>query len=360
MRHAVPRDSRIRLLWPDTAEPAADDEPLVRRIFESYRKLKEDERSVARVYRPSAMWQANVDGPFASLGQSLASGSPAQMHRFLENFGAWPQDTGIESLEIIRYHALSPRRERHLTAQLIVPLLDAWTSYWNGERPLSALAYPRVGNQAGFVIDGTEFAGLGSFYSDIYGDLLGELVRGIDRPVIGEIGGGYGKLAWFTLRDLQRFAYVDFDIPEVLATAAFYLMKVFPERPALLYGEASYSSASHDAFDLVFMPPWVAESIGDDTVDLFINKNSLGEMEADAARNYVRIISRSARWFFHMNHERLRNDFGGGSRSLVASELGVPLDRFRRIVRYPEIGHATLQPFLGAESDIYLYLYERI
>jgi hypothetical protein len=107
------------------------------------------------------------------------------------------------------------------------------------------------------------------------------------------------------------------------------------------------------------MPPWVLRELEPDSVDLFVNKNSLGEMTADAARNYVRLIADATRYFFHMNHDRFRNEFGGGERSLLASEYEVP-STMKLLYRLPELGHALVPRSIGGGgSDIYVYLYER-
>src|SRR5207248_361128 len=116
-------------------------------------------------------------------------------------------------------------------------------------------------------------------------------------------------------------------------TATYFLLKSFPSRSALLYGEGEIDI---DAHDLVLMPPWALHELPPRSVDLFVNKNSLGEMDGDAARNYVQLIAERARYFFHMNHERFRNDFGDGRRSLVASEYDLPGDAFKLLFRLPE------------------------
>ena len=54
-----------------------------------------------------------------------------------------------------------------------------------------------------------------------------------------------------------------------------------------------------------------------------INKNSLGEMDPEAATNYLRHIIRTSKYFFSMNHEHFRNTFSDGKKSLVNSEYNL-------------------------------------
>jgi hypothetical protein len=342
-----PTDRRFTIHAPGLVEPDPADAALVSRITDAYRRMKEDERTASPLYRPSPQWQAVIDDAFVSLAD--------RPEVFLANFGAWPQETGIESTGLIATGARTEAGRRALKRDVFGPLLAAWEAYWAGSRSLEKLEYPRHGNQIGAFLEGDTFVGPGSFFNDIYGSMLDGIVADVERPVIADLGGGYGKLAWFTLRDREQFAFVDFDLPEVLCTAAYFLMKSFPERRTLLYGEGPFALDGHD---LVFMPPWVLAELGPQSVDLFVNKNSLGEMTAAAARNYVRLIADSTRYFFHLNHERFRNDFGGGERSLLASEYEVP-EALKLLLRLPELGHGLVPDSVGGGSDIYLYLYER-
>lgn len=340
-------DRRFSIHAPGLVEPDPADAALVERIADAYRRMKEDEPSASPLYRPSPQWQAVIDDAFASLAD--------RPDVFLANFGAWPQETGIESTGLIATRARTEAGRRYLKREVFAPLLAAWEEYWTDSRPTAKLGYPRHGNQIGAFLDDDTFVGTGSFFNDIYGSMLAGIVADVGRPVVADLGGGYGKLAWFTLRDRERFAFVDFDLPEVLCTASYFLMKSFPERRALLYGEEPFGLDEHD---LVFMPPWVLPELEPRSVDLFVNKNSLGEMTADAARNYVRLIADATHYFFHLNHERFRNDFGGGERSLLASEYEVP-ETLKPLLRLPEIGHGLVPASVGGGSDIYLYLYER-
>ena len=82
------------------------------------------------------------------------------------------------------------------------------------------LSYPRFGNQVGAIVD-EQFVGTGSFFNEIYGSILSGLIANKDRPVVADLGGGYGKLAYFTLRDLPQFSFIDFDLPEVFCLATY-------------------------------------------------------------------------------------------------------------------------------------------
>jgi hypothetical protein len=175
--------------------------------------------------------------------------------------------------------------------------------------------------------------------------------------VVAELGAGYAKLAYFYLRDLSAYRWIDFDLPETICLAAYYLLKTFPAKRTVLYGETGTDEALASA-ELVLLPSFEIERLNNQSVDLFVNVNSLGEMGAPAAANFVKHITRSTRYFFHLNHDAYRAIPEGPERSLLASEYPVPAD-FVQLFRYPDVIHLLYKGFIDFESDTFLYLYAR-
>jgi hypothetical protein len=201
--------------------------------------------------------------------------------------------------------------------------------------------------------------GTGSFFNEIYGSLLSELINDQEAPVVADLGAGYGKFGYFALRDIERFTFIDFDLPETLCLAAYYLMKAWPQKRVLLFGEEDYSSLSHKRYDLIFMPCYEIAKLGESSVDLFINKHSLGEMTRESVTNYVFHISKASRYFFHMNHDIYPQIYSDGSSGMLGHEYPVPRDKFKLLFRVPEIGNALQRRGPDFRSDIFVYLYER-
>lgn len=356
-----PASNRVRLHSPDYVTPGSDarELELVGRIFRSFRRMKEDQERASTVYRPSPLWQAHIDEDYSALALGLSTDDIRPFHFFLANFGTWKSYHGVESTTLIRDAARSRLKGLWLRNDLFLGELRLWQWFKHDRTPLERLSYPRHGNQAGCHIDGV-FVGPGSFFNDIYGEMLAGLLEGIGRPVVADLGAGYGKLAYFMLRDLERSAFVDFDLPETLCLAAYYLMKVWPEKRALLYGEEGFGADSLERYDLVFMPAYEIDKLPDRSVDLFINKNSLGEMTAASVLSYVRTMARATgRFFFHLNHDVHRNIYADGSTGLLGHEYPVPLDEFRLIVRYPDVGHLLHEGYADLRQDLFFYLYER-
>lgn len=358
---ANPASGRVSLHCPEYVTPSreAAEVELVRRIFRSFKEMKRDQRSASELYLPSSQWQAQLDEAYAPLAEALRDDDVGPFHLFLANFGTWKTYHGVESTTLIREGTRSLLKRRYLENDVFLGQLRTWKWFYDARKQLERLTYPMHGNQAGAYIDGV-FVGPGSFFNEIYGSLLATLIEGIDRPVVADLGAGYGKLAYFTLRDRDAFTFVDFDLPETLCLAAYYLMKVWPQKRVLLYGEGDIGREGVEGCDLVFMPSYEIEKLRPSSVDLFVNKNSLGEMTRDAVRNYVHHIARSTRsFFFHMNHEIHRNVYADGTWGLLGYEYPVPEREFRLLMRYPDLGHLLYQGYLDLGMDIFFYLYER-
>jgi len=320
--------------------------------------MKEKQKTVSSNYRPSSMWQNHLDNDYSYLIDGLNSNDRNKFHYFLSNFGTWKTFHGVESTHLIRNNMKSILRRKYLKNIVFYKQLKTWEWFNSDKKVIKDLSYPVIGNQSGSYIDDS-FVGVGSFFNEIYGSLLNGLIDDINSPVIAELGAGYGKLAYFTMRNIEKFCYIDFDLPETLCLASYYLMKTWPEKNTLLYGEEDYTSNAHQKYDLIFMPSFEIEKLGSETVDLFINKNSLGEMTEAAARNYISYITNSTNYFFHMNHDNIPNIYENDNHGLLGYQYPIPEDKFRLMMKYPDIGHMFYQGMIDYNMDIFFYLYER-
>jgi hypothetical protein len=355
-----PASNNVKLHSPNYVEPANDEIEMniVKRIFHSFKKMKDNQQNVSENYLPSSLWQKHLDANYSYFTDSLQSNDIEKFHFFLSNFGSWKQYHGVESTTLIRDNMKTLIGRRYLKNVIYFNNFKKWQWIYNSRKPVSCLSYPTHGNQSGAYIN-KSFVGINPFFNEIYGSILSGLLDDVERPVIAELGAGYGKLAYFTLRDMSDSCYVDFDLPETLCLAAYYLMKSWPKKKVLLYGEEEYSEKSHSQYELIFMPSYEIENIGQNSIDLFINKNSLGEITREAAANYVHHISSSTKYFFHMNHDVFPNIYSDDSPGLLGHEYPVPKDKFKLLFRYPDMGHITYNGFIDYSMDIFLYLYER-
>lgn len=329
------------------------DTELIQRIILSYQRAKIAQQDAPQVYAPSSLWQKQLDEAYSSLYSSKIE----DVGYFLQNFGVWPIYTGIESAMLIRELSGSTLSRRKLYG-MFNALLTFWEKHERKGRDLSCLSYPRHGNQSGVMLDET-FMGVGSVFSDVHSSVLSNLIKNTNRPIIGEIGAGYGKLISFVSKKINDFCYMDFDLPETLCCAAYFLIKTFPEKKFMLFGEDEFSIESLKSYDFILLPSFCIEKMPEFSVDLWMNQNSLGEMAPETTKHFIEQIERTGRaWFWHMNHEFIRNYFNENSSSLLNQEYFSSDNVFKIISRYMDTGHGIYQGGFDYMSDTYCYVYQ--
>jgi putative sugar O-methyltransferase len=116
------------------------------------------------------------------------------------------------------------------------------------------------------------------------------------RLVIADIGGGYGGL----LAKLRQFypnsLCLGFDLPEVNAAQAYYLMNRF--EGARFFGYTDLKEGGMEAclggdYDFAVLPGWTTAQLPRDSVDVFINSQSMMEMNFEVIAGYFEDIQRS-------------------------------------------------------------------
>src|SRR5690606_33431886 len=105
----------------------------------------------------------------------------------------------------------------------------------------------------------------------------------------------------------------------------------FPDRKLLLFGEYEDLPSALERHDIALLPGWEVTRLPP-RADIFINKNSLGEMAEPLSRLFIEECTRRADAFWHLNHESFRYDFGGDVHSMLNGEYPVPAD-YRLVYR---------------------------
>jgi putative sugar O-methyltransferase len=343
-----------------TADSIVDknDLPIAERIFDSYKKMKKDQLNVSQKYKPSSLWQNHIDNDFSFLKKSYENEDLEKFLFFLQNFGNWDKYLGIENQTLIKKYNKNIFLKKFLSNEIFNGQMQLW-KYFNKETSkIAQLNMPRFGNQNGALID-NNFVVLGSFFNEIYSKIINKYLDKNNHNVIADLGGGYGKLAYYCLKDLKKYTFIDFDIPETLILASYFLTKSFPNKKVFYYGEQKLEDINIKDYDLIFMPSWEIEKIKNDSVEFMINRNSLGEIEPESADNYINQIHRISKYFFSSNHEYFRNKFDNNKSSLLNSEYNKN-NKFKELIRYPDIGHLTYENNkIDLESDIFFYIFKK-
>jgi len=209
-----------------------------------------------------------------------------------------------------------------------------------------ALASPVVGNPYGYMIDGV-FIRAGAEYQHYYAYAINQLLKSTDKNGVVELGGGFGGLAYYLLRDSSGTTYIDFDLPEALALASYYLIKALPDCRITLYGEAEFTGSIAANSRIFMMPSFEITKVPTKSIGVSFNSYSLAEMSPSAIRTYIAEITRITSGFFlHVNHNR--------NAVLSADNFGIEQHGFKLISR--ELAGWTLG--INLKSDEYEYLYK--
>ncbi len=318
--------------------------------------MKSEQNNKSTLYKPSSLWQSQINESYSFLLESFEKNDIEKFLYFLQNFGIWDKYLGVENQNLIKKYNKNLFLKKFLTDEVFGGQLDLWRSF-NKKRDLNDLDFPRHGNQIGAFVE-NKFLVIGSCSNQMYAEILQHYLNK-KKNIVLELGGGYGKLAYYMLKQNFNITYFNFDIPETLVLSSYYLSKCFPNKNNFFYGEANFNRNISLKYDLIFLPSWEIENIDNDSVNLAINKNSLGEMDPDAAENYLKHIHRTSKYFFSMNHEYFRNYFSDGKKSLINSEYNLN-GRFKQLIRYYDLGHGTYENNrIDYDSNIFFYIFKK-
>ena len=152
---------------------------------------------------------------------------------------------------------------------------------------------------------------------DLYGRYTGGLADKISNRYelgqIREIGGGLGVAAYFYNKmAVNRLPYTVYDLPAVSLMQAQFLMRSLGEDRVTLDGETSGCGNG-----IYLRPFWQVFNDAGARV-LWINQDSMPEINSDLAEKYVRVISESENSFFlSINQEAQAPDGIGGQQLRV-------------------------------------------
>ncbi|MFH0861123.1 MAG: putative sugar O-methyltransferase [Candidatus Altiarchaeota archaeon] len=309
-------------------------EAIVNRILVSYHKAKAEQKNVPPAYKPGGEWDIDIKTRRANYLKALADNDIPSLSNLLKNFF---RNSGAAGLLSYAYHqdiidGNASRKRRFVNC--ILQDFTVWKDFVDNA-DVGNLSVPPIGNPWGYIIEGNLITS-NSCRHHYYASHVKNLLIDVRRPVVAEIGGGYGGLAHYLLSSVKPCKYIDFDLPEVLLVAQYYLMNAFPEKKILLFGETEGMDISFntlDKYDIILMPNFQLPRLAPDSADLFINVGSLSEMDYSTIEEYLSQITRICKlYFFHDNSEDAEPK-GGGHIEVPASKFPISKNAFKRIYK---------------------------
>ena len=328
-----------------------EDSTLLQRVVEAYRKAKKIQQSAMSYYQVSNEWIPVYNSCLKDVMAALEQGDLEKLGEIYRNFMRNQCSAGLVGLpvDMNRCYFSGNISNKHKKLYLYDSLhrFWLWKNLSGKTADIKSLTSPDIGNPFGYYIDGN-FIKTGSDYQHYYASVIDRLTKSTERRLVVELGGGYGGMAYYLIRDGVNLTYVDYDLPENLALASFYLLSAFPDKKILLFGEEPVPDSRLSEYDVVLMPNFEIEKMSDLCADMVFNSYSLAEMSSEAVSNYISIFNRIAKkYIFHVNHTR---------NSLVSAEdFGVDHHQFGLIYKIPALWNAGR----NLDMDEYEYLYKR-
>jgi hypothetical protein len=175
---------------------------------------------------------------------------------------------------------------------------------------------------------------------DIYGIYTAEQVRRFvqdePEPHVAEIGGGTGTLAYYLVKTgISRVSI--FDLPTVSIIQAYYLMKSSGPTNVWLYGEGNGEGTALARI----LPFWALDNEPNKSIALFVNQDSLPEMERGISLNYMRLFKKKGSALFSINQEGEAPDSFGNPQTVVfkLTETEGGFTRLHRYMHWMRVGY---------------------
>lgn len=290
--------------------------------------------------RPSAYWREEIDG-FAYLFDA----SPLIVGRLREQCY---HITGLKSYEYRAHHrhkaGLFEKKFKKLAA------VDP-----------KGLFVPEAPALGGFGFDfGKGLVNIDTlkFYEVLIGlETSGALdrIRRSDRPLVIEVGSGWGGFAYQFKTLFPNAVYVCVDLPPTMLFSGIYLKTLFPDAAFLFYGEDGFDEKIRSVanYDFVFLPHFYFPDFAPERADLAVNMVSFQEMTTEQVDSYAgSLCDMGCGLIYSLNRDRSKHN----SELTTVREV---LSRYYAVrdVHVIDAPYTELKPPKGARSETGVFDY---
>jgi hypothetical protein len=275
-----------------------DDSELLERICAAYIKTVQHPQPASDVYKATDWWEEIRQRSLKPVIQALISRDIEALRRIYRNFFRDPCSTGLvnvpNGMSKAYFGGTIKDVHRHFYLSDSLRRLDYWSLKTQGRCAICELSGPKIGNPFGIYLNDTLIRA-GATYQHYCAHRISSILSSA-KPVVAEIGGGFGGMAYYLLRDRAGLTYFDFDVPESIALTSYYLSKAFPQLQIRLFGE---SDATTDrAADVLLMPLSELSSVFSDSFDIVFSSHAMSDLSSNALQHYLHIVGRVTRDLF--------------------------------------------------------------
>ncbi len=278
-------------------DDSSDDDELLERICTAYIKSVKQQQFAPKIYKASEWWQQVRQGSLGPVIQALLSRDVSALRKMYQSFFRDPCSSGLLGVPFGMSKAYFGGNikdvHRRFYLSHVLYRFDYWKAQTKDRFTLRDLAGPGIGNPFGLQIEGTHI-NVGAEYAHYCAHRIDSM---LDSKIatVAEIGGGFGAMAYYLLRDRPELTYLDFDVPESIALTSYYLIKAFPELKFLLYGEGELTAKTIAQTDVVLLPLFELEAMPVNSVDLTFSSHAMSDISSSAMVEYLDRINRMTR-----------------------------------------------------------------
>jgi len=309
---------------------------IVKRISKMYKKINNEKESISVPYKASGEWEDYISER-KRLYDHLLNEEIDDATEILKNF--WRNELGTIVKEYAKYEQII-NNETEFIERFENSVLRNFLIYKEVfKKDSSFLKIPNCGNPWGITINSELVAPKSSRFG-AHSIQIQNLIKGTSSPVVAEIGGGYGGLAYFLLRDNMNLTYIDFDLPETLVLISYYLLYNFPDKNIFLYGEGSIPEGDElNNYSAILLPNYCMPEVSEEIAHVFYNSFSLSEIHKDSTDGYFKQINRiTKKYFFHNNMDR-KGVVNRGYERVPCSEYPIDENIFTNIYTQFDLFH---------------------
>jgi putative sugar O-methyltransferase len=317
--------------------PAIDDVPscvapsvqrdIVARLLRAYLRAAAD-APISAPYAVEEKWRVGLRAGRPRFFHAVATQNVEALQELLASFfrneltlGMFGGREGYDGFVSRGRHVLAELRQQFNIWKNSVSTID-----------FRRVASPPVGNPYGVSIDGA-IVHPNTLMNDYRAEHVLGLVEHVERPIVVDLGGGFGGFGHQLISRRDDVVYVGFDLPENLLVASYFLMSAHPAKRVRIY-ESSTQPLDPETlrqYDVVLLPNFMLPSVTDRAVDVFVNTVSLSEMEYPTICEYFHQVDRVCRGFLY--HE---NVLDNGDYTEIYPEYTFPeLINFKRLSSAP-------------------------
>lgn len=304
---------------------------IFQRVSKSYNKAKISQNNAHDVYQVGNEWVPIYKKYMSEIMIALSEEDNDALEGIYNNFLREKCSTGLAGIggyERMTRNYFSGHisvKNARIYMKDVIHRFNIWKNEIGGTSDIDCLKGPLLGNPYGHYVNGI-FIEASSHYNHYYATKIRMLQENSSHSKVLELGGGYGNMAYYLMRDSDNLTYLDFDLPENFALTAFYLLSAFPNKKIALYGEIDIENDNLESYDAILMPNFEIEKMGNDSVELVFNSYSLAEMSHETINNYINIINRiSKKYIFHLNHTKYS--------SMSADDFPIDDNKFKLVHR---------------------------